>query len=270
MKKFITIISNIIISIFLLFALNLFTHFTPINTEKYSNNKDDYILNKLDEIETMFREIREYEKSLSLYLQLSNMDNDTLLIPLENINFANFHDIDQKIDYIHHNISKINVVYQNISDNFNIDVINQYPSISPIKAEDFIRISSGFGWRQHPIYKTPLFHGGIDVIAKNNTNIYSTISGRVIKVIYSKYGYGNRILIKSNSGYETLYAHLSDYIYVRNGQFVEKGQLIAKSGNSGTSTGAHLHYEIRKDNQALDPLAFFYTYTTSKLIAQKK
>lgn len=145
----------------------------------------------------------------------------------------------------------------------NKNVMNLYPSISPIKSNDFIEISSGYGWRKHPIYGTPLFHDGIDISAELKTNVYATMSGRVVEITYSKTGYGNRIVIENSGGFETLYAHLGNKMSVREGQFVVKGQLIAVTGNSGLSTGPHLHYEIRKFGQLKDPLGYIYTYMTN-------
>lgn len=151
--------------------------------------------------------------------------------------------------------------------NKNKNILDLYPNLSPIRTIDIIEISSGFGWRTHPVYKTPIFHDGIDIAAKPNTNVYSTINGRVVDVKYSKYGYGNRVVIKNSAGFEVLFAHLSERIFVKKNQIVTKGQLIATTGNSGTSTGPHLHYEIRKHDKLKDPLGYFYTYLTNDLIA---
>ena len=94
------------------------------------------------------------------------------------------------------------------------------------------------------------------------------MNGKVDNVLYSRIGYGNRIVIKNSHGYEILYAHLSESIYVKVGQKVKKGQLIATTGNTGLSTGPHLHYEIHKNDELKDPLSYFYVYLNDNLISE--
>lgn len=153
--------------------------------------------------------------------------------------------------------------------NKNKNVLNLYPNYSPIQTKDIVEITSGFGWRKHPLYKTPIFHDGVDIAVKVNTNVYSSMSGKIVEIKYSKFGYGNKIIIKNSAGFEVLYAHLSNKIFVKKNQIVKKGQLIATTGNTGTSTGPHLHYEIRKQDKLKDPLGYFYTHLTNELIANK-
>lgn len=151
----------------------------------------------------------------------------------------------------------------------NKNVINYYPTISPIKTIDFICVSSPYGWRSDPITGRNAFHEGLDISANPGTEVYATASGRVVKILYSKYGYGNRLLIRHNYGFETLYAHLG-IITVKKGQWVNKGQKIGTVGNTGKSTGPHLHYEIHKNNQPRDPMGYFYTHLTGELLAMSK
>jgi len=146
-------------------------------------------------------------------------------------------------------------------------VMSYYPTISPVKTQDFIYVSSPYGMREDPINNKPAFHEGIDISANVGSPVYATASGTVVKIMYSKYGYGNRILIKHNYGFETLYAHLSDRIVVKKGQWVNKNQLIGSVGNSGKSTGPHLHYEIHKNGNPRDPMGYFYTHLTDELLA---
>ena len=127
-------------------------------------------------------------------------------------------------------------------------------------------MSSPYGWREHPTEKQVLFHEGIDISANVGSQVFSTAQGRVVKIMYSKYGYGNRILIKHAYGFETLYAHLG-VIHVKKGQWVNKNQLIGSVGNTGRSTGPHLHYEIHKNGEPRDPLGYFYTHITDELLA---
>jgi len=143
-----------------------------------------------------------------------------------------------------------------------------YPTISPVKTQDFIYVSSPYGMREDPISKKPSFHEGLDIAAYIGVPVHVTASGTVVKIMYSKYGYGNRILVKHKYGFETLYAHL-DIIKVKKGQWVNKNQVIGTIGNTGKSTGSHLHYEIHKNGQPRDPMGYFYTHLSNELLAMQ-
>lgn len=114
-------------------------------------------------------------------------------------------------------------------------------------------LSSGFGPRIHPISGEPDFHQGIDVEVPEGTDVYAACAGRVIVAGHHS-GYGLYIVLEHSNGYRTLYGHLSE-IGVYRGQFVEGGQRIARSGNTGNSTGPHLHFEILQYGRPLNPLA---------------
>ncbi len=114
-------------------------------------------------------------------------------------------------------------------------------------------ISSGFGPRIHPISGEPDFHQGIDIEVPEGTDVYVSAAGRVI-VAGRHSGYGLYVVVEHSHGYRTLYGHLSE-IGVYRGQFVEGGQRIARSGNTGNSTGPHLHFEILQYGRPLNPLA---------------
>jgi len=130
----------------------------------------------------------------------------------------------------------------------------QVPILQPISKQDFKYISSNFGWRNHPIRKKYHFHSGIDIVTKNkNAAIYATADGYIKELNYSKEGLGLYIVIEHINDIETVYAHLSD-IRVLEGSKVKAGQMIANIGTTGSSTGEHLHYEIRFDGVALDPV----------------
>lgn len=123
------------------------------------------------------------------------------------------------------------------------------PSIWPLAASG--RISSEFGWRYHPVLKRQEYHDGLDIAVNYNTPVISAAAGKVIFAGWSG-GYGRLIKIKHNDQYTTYYAHLNK-ISVSIGQKIKKGQLIAYSGNSGRSTGPHLHYEVRKNGIPENP-----------------
>lgn len=131
------------------------------------------------------------------------------------------------------------------------------PAIQPIANRDLTRVASGYGWRIHPIYKTQKLHTGMDFTAPVGTEIYATGNGVVNKIEMDGRGYGNNVTINHGFGYETLYGHMSK-ITVRSGQKVKRGDLIGYVGNSGSSTGPHLHYEVRKNSNPINPVNFYY------------
>jgi murein DD-endopeptidase MepM/ murein hydrolase activator NlpD len=134
--------------------------------------------------------------------------------------------------------------------------LNSIPAIQPVANEALDRIASGFGYRLDPFYHTSSFHPGMDFTADLGTEVFVTGDGVVQKTPSDGWGYGNHIIVDHGFGYTTLYGHLSK-ILVRPGQSVKRGQLIGHVGNTGRSTGPHLHYEVRKGGSPLNP-AFFY------------
>lgn len=114
-------------------------------------------------------------------------------------------------------------------------------------------ISSYFGYRNNPFNSwTKDFHPGIDIASGYGSKIYAAAGGTII-LAGSYGGYGNAVIIDHHNGYETVYGH-SSKIYVEKGEDIEKGQLIALVGSTGSSTGPHLHFEVRKNGTAIDPL----------------
>ena len=116
------------------------------------------------------------------------------------------------------------------------------------------RISSLFGYRRHPIYKTMKFHSGVDYAAPKGTAIYSSGPGVVETAQYVN-GYGNYVKIRHNSEYETAYGHMQGFAKgIRKGVKVRRGQVIGYVGSTGQSTGPHLHFEILRKGQRINPL----------------
>ncbi|RDU66710.1 peptidase [Helicobacter didelphidarum] len=128
------------------------------------------------------------------------------------------------------------------------------PNGKPLDIE--LRISGPYGKRYHPILKIYHIHTGIDMATPMNTPVYATADGVIDWASNSgNGGYGKLVKISHAFGFRTYYAHLND-IKVQRGEFVKKGQLVALSGSTGTSTGPHLHYEIRFLGQPIDPINF--------------
>ena len=124
--------------------------------------------------------------------------------------------------------------------------------VMPLNRE--ISITSTYGIRTHPIFGVTKFHNGIDMKA-NYENVYSVLDGIVTETGWDNKGAGNYIKIKHFNRFETAYLHLSE-IYYRVGEYVKAGFVIAKSGNSGNSTGPHLHFSVKEFGQSINPTHF--------------
>jgi len=131
------------------------------------------------------------------------------------------------------------------------------PAIQPVKNENLKSMASGFGYRSDPFTKIRKFHAGMDFSAKTGTPIYATGDGVVERADNTASGYGNHIVIRHGFGYETLYGHLSKY-KVRAGQRVKRGDVIGYVGSTGRSEAPHLHYEVHKNGEVVNPLNFYY------------
>lgn len=131
------------------------------------------------------------------------------------------------------------------------------PAIQPIKNEDMTRMASGYGYRSDPFTKAKKFHYGMDFTAPRGTPIYATGDGTVIRADNRVSGYGNHVVIDHGYGYKSLYGHMYKY-NVRKGQKVQRGDIIGFVGSSGRSSGPHVHYEVLKDDERVNPMNFYY------------
>ena len=138
----------------------------------------------------------------------------------------------------------------------NDEMLKCIPAIQPVSNKNLKQTASGYGYRIDPIYKTTKFHSGMDFSANIGTPVYATGDGRVVKVGWES-GYGKLIKIDHGFGYMTWYAHLNDY-NVRVGQKVVRGEFIGKVGNTGKSTGPHLHYEVHVKGKVVNPVNYYF------------
>ena len=132
------------------------------------------------------------------------------------------------------------------------DGVIAVPSDKPVKTADF---TSSFGVRSDPFGRGAAMHAGIDLAGPIGTPIYATADGIVTESAYNSGGYGNLIKLDHGRGIETRYGHLSAFT-VRAGERVKRGQVIGRMGSTGRSTGSHLHYEVRIDGRAVNPIPF--------------
>lgn len=140
-------------------------------------------------------------------------------------------------------------------------MLTSIPAIQPVKNKHLKQMASGFGYRIDPIYKTRRMHSGMDFTAKIGTPVYATGDGYIENLENSGWGYGKCIVINHGFGYKTRYAHLSAF-KVKSGQKVKRGELIGLVGNTGKSTGAHLHYEVEKGGKKVNPIHYYHSDLT--------
>jgi len=136
------------------------------------------------------------------------------------------------------------------------DRIAHIPSIQPVSERDMRTMASGYGYRRDPIYGTTKFHEGMDFSAPQGTAVYATGDGKVLSAGW-KSAYGNLIEIDHGYNYVTRFAHLSQ-ILVKPGQTLKRGDLIGRVGNTGKSTGPHLHYEVRLRGEPQNPVNYYF------------
>lgn len=135
------------------------------------------------------------------------------------------------------------------------EMAESVPAIQPVEIQ-YIRSIGRFGFRRDPVYGDTRLHEGMDFAGPVGLPVYATGNGKVVSVEKGYFGYGNLVEINHGFGYVTRYAHLQAAL-VRPGQRVKRGEKIALLGNTGKSTGSHLHYEVRYMGRPLDPVNFF-------------
>ncbi len=145
-------------------------------------------------------------------------------------------------------ISYVDYMQKDIDELF--DTMKNLPVGSPLDG----KINSGFGYRKDPFRSSIGFHSGVDIDAKFGDPVVATADG-VVKKTGWQGSYGKTVVLQHEDGFETIYGHLSK-ISVEEGQKVKVGEVIGKAGNTGRSTGTHLHYEVLKDGQRVNPSNF--------------
>jgi len=141
------------------------------------------------------------------------------------------------------------------------EMLAAIPAIQPVANKELKRMASGYGMRMHPIYKRRKMHTGMDFSAERGTEIYATGAGTVEVATKSRRGYGNHVIIDHGYGYKTLYAHMST-INVRRGEKVVRGTVIGLVGNTGLSVAPHLHYEVIKNGDKVNPINYYFNDLT--------
>jgi murein DD-endopeptidase MepM/ murein hydrolase activator NlpD len=146
------------------------------------------------------------------------------------------------------------------------EMLASIPAVQPITNRDLKRTASGWGYRFHPIYKVRKMHWGMDFTAPVGTPIFATGNGTVIETSgsqKSRSDFGLCVVIDHGFGYQTLYGHMNGF-NVKEGQKVKRGEIIGYVGNSGASTAPHVHYEVHKDGQRVNPSFYYFKDLTAE------
>ena len=225
-----------------------------VNVLKSLEQRDDHIYRAVFEADPIPSSIRHSGTGgVNIYEDLENLENAKIVVATT----KKINKLSKAIYVQSKSYDDIEIMVKN-----KIDMLASIPAILPIAIKDFKRVSSAYGYRIHPIYKQKLPHLGMDFTGKINTPVYSTGNGKVVKVD-KKRGYGKRIIVDHGYGYKTVYAHLNGY-NVKIGQKVKRGEIIGYLGNSGISTGPHLHYEVQKNNRPVNPINYYFNDLTAE------
>ncbi len=217
------------------------------------NNQVEKIVGKSNElrIAANLPEISEEERELG-----TGGGDFFNLFNIKNINTAGNIDVNELSDFIDNIKLKVEFEKENYSEITKKIKLNEnlFASIPAIKPSEGVLSTEGFGQRLHPILKINRMHEGIDIITSVGTPVKAPGNGKV-SFVGRKGGYGLCIEIDHGFGYKTIYGHLSK-AKVKDGQKIKRGDLIAETGNTGLSTGPHLHYEIVHNGIKQDPINF--------------
>jgi len=224
---------------------------------------------RLDEAMGVMEDIRERDDNLYRVMFMAEpVSND-----IRNVNYAStnryeaYEDMDnaelviattQKMDQLSRQLYIQSKSFDEVVDFYrnHEDMLVHLPAIQPVANKDLKRTASGYGYRIHPIYQTRIFHKGMDFACDIGTPVYATADGVVKNARYER-GYGYIVTIDHGYGYETRYAHLKS-MNVKRGQHVVRGETIALSGNSGRSTGPHVHYEVLLRGNPVNPAYYYF------------
>lgn len=210
-------------------------------------------LTKIDELKSQSQKINELRDSVFLLqTQLIERTRDSTSSKKEKL---------RKIEYLENYIltkaytfEQLKIVLDKMS--INSPKLRRIPSLFPLKVNTYHTISSAYGVRFHPTKKKYKLHEGLDIASYMNNIVYASADG-VVQYKSKSSSYGNMIIIQHAYGFETIYAHLNGF-FVKCGDRVQYGQAIALVGNTGISTGPHLHFEVVKNGYKVDPINFIY------------
>jgi len=157
--------------------------------------------------------------------------------------------------------SAVDAAFRNILAHAAVEADRMPPMILPLDNISYPQVGATKGQKINPFYKAYVQHNGLDLIAPQESPVHATADGVVIDVTHSSKGMGNTVTLQHPGGYRTVYAHLSD-ISVKKDQKLAKGQVLGSVGMSGNSYAPHLHYEVIKDGERMDPVNYIFASVT--------
>lgn len=249
------------------------------NENRYLESKLIELTDKYETLQLKLIDLGEKTENLRIAANLEPISADERLLGVGGGSFdnsldflitSNDLDLEKAIIFIDNITNKFEferLQYEEIASKMktNMSLFESIPAMVPTKGE---YIGSRFGIRIHPILKIRKMHAGIDFVVNTGAPVYSPGRGKVV-YIGRNGGYGLEMEIDHGFGYRTRYAHLSK-VLVKRGQKIMRGDVIAKTGNSGLSTGPHLHYEISHNGRKLNPSRFFFDDLGFIELTQKK
>ncbi len=246
-----------------------FVALVAVGTILYLNHSVDEIENKRQSMENAYAALKEKNRELDNTMkntQLALIDKKRELI-----------EVSDSLSEIETLIGLSPVADMSLQERVSATKLNSehmatlmqfIPSGSPV---EYKGVTSSYGYRIHPTLNRKELHRGLDMKAKMNTPVYATADGIVEwSGFHKKSGFGNLVILQHNYGFRSYYGHLNKLV-IRSGKFVKKGDLIAYTGNSGMSSGPHLHYELRFIQRAVNPYEFVkWSVNNYKTIFEKE
>lgn len=167
-------------------------------------------------------------------------------------------DLRERTQQLERELEKLNESYLNLHEAISRQgtSCHRIPAIQPVINPQLTLLTTSYGMRIHPFYKTLTSHQGVDYAIPEGSRVFATADGRVKEIKRSSTS-GQTVILDHGNGYETSYSHLS-HIAVRQNQQVRRGDIIALSGDTGLSLAPHLHYEVRLNGMRVDPIHYFF------------
>ena len=171
--------------------------------------------------------------------------------------------LNHSLDELERKIADLEQSYTKLDEELNIigSKRNNIPSIQPVTNHELTLLTAAYGTLMHPFYRTLQSHQGVDYAIPEGTRIFATADGIVKEIKGKNSTSGITVVIDHGNGYTTSYSHLQS-VKVKRGRRVQRGDIIALSGNSGLSLAPHLHYEVRNNGTRVDPIHYFFMELT--------
>ena len=193
-------------------------------------------------------DVEQSEERVALYEKNVSKSKSQLASDLE----QKISDLGQRTDELENSWKRIKELGDNLGEKS-----KNIPSIQPVLNQQLTLLTAGYGTILNPFYRTLKSHQGVDYTVAEGSSVFATADGVVKEISDKSSTLGKTIIIDHGNGYKTSYSHLLS-VGVRRGQKVQRGDIIALSGNSGLSLAPHLHYEVRYNDLRIDPIHYFY------------